>query len=83
VVLISGWWLLSAQFSSQTLFNRLRHSLMLIVLLQLVLGILTVMNATSSNLLVILGVSHQFIAMGLLMVLVSLIFIVRKKALAA
>jgi len=83
VVLISGWWLLSARINSQTLFNRLRHSLMLIVLLQLVLGILTVMNATSSNLLVILGVSHQFIAMVLLMVLVSLIFIVRKKALAA
>lgn len=81
-VLICSWWLLSARISKQTLFTRLRHSFMLIVLLQLALGILTVLNATSPNVLVILGVSHQFIAMVLLMVIVSLIYIVRKRALA-
>jgi len=83
VVMICGWWLLSGRIINQTLFTRLRHSLLLIVLLQLALGILTVLNATSTNGLVILGVSHQFLAMVLLMVIVSLIFIVRKRALAA
>jgi heme A synthase len=52
---------------------------MLLVLLQVLLGILTVLNATYPNRLVVLGVSHQFVAMVLLMIIVSLLFVVRKK----
>ncbi|HNA16802.1 MAG TPA: hypothetical protein PK678_09810, partial [Ferruginibacter sp.] len=58
---------------------RLRSALLLTVLLQVVLGILTVLNATHANRLVVLGVAHQASAMFLLMILVSLLYLVRKR----
>lgn len=79
VLLIGTWWFMSKNISEKKLFSKLRLSVLLLVLVQLVLGILTVLNATYPGRLVILGVSHQFVAMVLLMVIVSLFFIVRKK----
>jgi len=79
LVLIGIWWFTSKNILNYKLFNRLRNILLLLVLLQVLLGIFTLLNATYPNRLVWLGVSHQFIAMILLMVVVSLIFIVRKK----
>ena len=79
LLLIGTWWFQSKSVTQNKLFSRLRNTLLLLVLLQALLGILTVLNATSPNLLVVFGVAHQAIAMLLLMVLVSLIFIVRKK----
>ena len=79
VVLIGMWWFTSRATANNKLFNRLRITVVLLVLLQVLLGILTVLNATHPNRLVVLGVSHQFIAMILLMVIVSLLFVVRKK----
>jgi cytochrome c oxidase assembly protein subunit 15 len=79
MILIAVWWYRSGAVVNKKLFSRLRITVMLLVLLQVVLGVLTVLNATYPNRLVVLGVSHQFIAMILLMVMVSLLFIVRKK----
>jgi cytochrome c oxidase assembly protein subunit 15 len=79
LILIAVWWFRSKAIADNKLFNRLRITLVLLILLQAVLGILTVMNATYPNRLVVLGVSHQFVAMILLMVLVSLLFVVRKR----
>ncbi len=79
VVLIVVWWFKSHAIVNNKLFNRLRITVVLLVLLQVLLGILTVLNATYSDRLVALGVSHQFVAMILLMVIVSLLFVVRKK----
>ena len=79
VVLIGMWWFKSRAIANQKLFNRLRLTVVLLVVLQVLLGILTVLNATYPDRLVVLGVSHQFIAMILLMVIVSLLFVVRKK----
>ena len=78
-LLIGIWWFKSKSIVHKNLFGRLRLTVMLLVLLQVLLGILTVLNATYPNRLVILGVSHQFVAMVLLMVIVSLIFVVRRK----
>ncbi len=77
--LIGIWWYRSKQAGENKLFHRLRTALMVLVLLQVLLGILTVLNATIPNLMVLLGVSHQFVAMILLMIVVSLIYLVRKK----
>jgi len=41
-----------------------------------------VMNATKGNYLVVLGVSHQFVAMLLVMVIITLIFLFKKRQLA-
>jgi cytochrome c oxidase assembly protein subunit 15 len=78
-ILIGIWWYRSRAVVHKKLFSRLRITVMSLVLLQLLLGVLTVLNATYPNRLVVLGVSHQFIAMVLLMIIVSLLFVVRKK----
>jgi len=83
VVLTAAWWFKSTAIKNNRLFSRLRMSVLILVLLQVVLGILTVLNATYTNRLVILGVSHQLIGILLLMVIVTLVFIVRKKQLSA
>lgn len=78
-VLILAWWIRSRAIAGNRLFARLRSALLLTVLLQVVLGILTVLNATHANRLVVLGVAHQASAMFLLMILVSLLYLVRKR----
>ena len=81
-ILIAIWWYRSKKVLNKKLFNRLRITVMSLVLLQVLLGVLTVLNATYPNRLVVLGVSHQFVAMVLLMIIVSLLFVVRKKLVA-
>jgi cytochrome c oxidase assembly protein subunit 15 len=79
LVIIGVWWYRGRSLNSNGLFSKLRHSLLLLTFLQVLLGILTVLNATYPDRLVLLGVSHQAVAMFLLMVIVSLLFIVRKR----
>lgn len=81
-ILIAIWWFRSKSIVSNKLFSRLRNTVLILVMLQVLLGILTVLNATHPERLVLFGVSHQFVAMVLLMIVVSLIFIVRKKPVA-
>lgn len=73
------WWWKAKSATSNRLFLYMRFSLLLLISLQVVLGIFTVLNATFPKRLVWLGVSHQFIAMLLVMVVVSLLFVVRRK----
>ena len=80
-ILIACWWIKARAVSENKLFSRLRFSIIILVTLQVVLGILTVLNATHANRLVLLGVSHQFVAMMLLIVVVILLFMIRKKPL--
>lgn len=79
LVLICVWWYKARTVNGNRLFTKLRHVLIILVLLQVLLGIFTVLNATYPNRLVILGVSHQFVAMILLMMIVTLLFVVRKR----
>ena len=76
--MIFTWWLKAKTIKENRLFRRLRLSLLLLVVLQVILGILTVLNATYPNRLVWLGVSHQFTAMLLVMAVVCLLFVVKK-----
>ena len=78
-LLICYWWYASKFVEGNKLFYSLRKGVLLLVVLQVVLGILTVLNATYPNRLVLLGVSHQFTAMLLLMCIVSLLFMLKRK----
>lgn len=78
-VLVLVWWFKSKSVSGSPLFSKLRNIFFVLLMTQVVLGILTVLNATHANRLVWLGVSHQFTAMLVLMVLVGLLFIVKKR----
>ena len=79
LILIVAWWFKSNGIKNFKLFSRLRFGVIALVLLQVLLGILTLLFATNPNSLVVLGVTHQFVAMALVMVIISLIFILRKK----
>lgn len=80
LILIGAWWFKTKNITGNKLFNRLKLAVLLLVITQVTLGILTVLNAIHANHLVVLGVLHQFTAMMLLVVIVSLIFVVRRKA---
>lgn len=82
LVLICIWFFRSSQLKQYKLFNKLRIVFIMLIFLQALLGILTVMNATKGNYLVVLGVSHQFVAMLLVMVIITLIFLFKKRLLA-
>ena len=78
-VLIGYWWFLSGSVKENKLFTTLRSSVFMLVILQVILGIFTVLNATYSNRLVLLGVAHQFVAMLLLMCIVAILFLLKRK----
>jgi len=77
-VMVVVWWFKAKAIKASKLFTNLRFSMMLLISLQVVLGILTVVNATYNDRLVVLGVAHQFTAMLVVLTLVSLLFVVRK-----
>jgi cytochrome c oxidase assembly protein subunit 15 len=77
-VLVLVWWYKAKDIKVTNLFANLRFSLMLLISLQVILGILTLLNATYNNRLVWLGVAHQFTAMLVVMVVVSLLFVVKR-----
>ncbi len=78
-ILATCWLAVSKKVTGNPLYNTLRAGFPALVFLQVVLGILTVLNATYNNRLVWLGVIHQFTAMLILVVLVCLLFITRKR----
>lgn len=78
LLLVAVWWYKSKNVSGSKLFSKFRLWLGLLMFVQVLLGILTVLNATNSARLVWLGVIHQAVAMLLLMLLVSLLFTVRR-----
>ena len=78
-IMIIAWGIRSRKVASTALFKRLRTLVLLLVLLQVALGIFTVLNATYANRLLVFGVAHQFVGMLLLMSIMALLFVVRKQ----
>ena len=78
-VLIFIWWWRSKKVLGTKLFQKTRVLPLLIVLLQVVLGVFTVLNALDTKAFLWLGVAHQFVAMLLLLSLVWVLYLVRCK----
>jgi heme a synthase len=78
-ILISIWYFKATAIKDNKLFSKWRMRILFVVLLQVVLGILTVLNATDNSKLVLFGVLHQFTAMLLLITVTVLLYILRKK----
>ena len=78
-ILVFIWWWRARKIHGTKLFTKTRWYPLFIVLLQVLLGILTVLNAIDKKALLWLGVAHQFTAMILLLSLVWMIFLVRNK----
>jgi len=77
LLLIILFYIISKKYIEINIFKQLRVAFILLIFLQLTLGILTVINATINERFVWLGICHQFVAMLLVINLISLIYIVR------
>ena len=78
-ILIFIWWVRSKKIKSSPLFKKTNWLPLTIVLIQLILGVLTVLYSPSSRLLLWLGVTHQFAAMMLLLTLVFEFYLLQNK----
>jgi len=78
-ILLFIWYIKSKKIRSSSLFTKTNWIPLAIVLLQLILGILAVLNAPNAKALLWLGVAHQFVAMVLLLSLVFEFYLLRTK----
>lgn len=78
-VLIFAWWWQAKKLHGTKLFQKTKALPLLIILLQVLLGVLTVLNALHTKTFLWLGVAHQFVAMLLLLSLVWVLYIIRSK----
>lgn len=78
-VLILVWFLKAKKVNGGQIFTRLRSWPLMLVVVQVLLGIFTVLYANNKSALLWLGVAHQFTAMILLLVFVSIVFLLRRK----
>jgi cytochrome c oxidase assembly protein subunit 15 len=79
-ILICVWWWKARKQKGTPLFEKTRALPPGIVLLQVILGICTVLNAYHSATFLWLGVAHQLVAMLLLLSFIWILFIVRNKS---
>jgi cytochrome c oxidase assembly protein subunit 15 len=74
-LLILVWYLRVRQIPAGHLFTKLRVLPLVLVVVQVVLGILTVLNANNPTALLWLGVAHQFTGMMLLLAFVGVLYL--------
>lgn len=77
-ILIVLWYTRALKLSASSLFRRWRHLPMLLVTVQVVLGVFTVVYSPDKNILLWLGVAHQFVAMLLLLSLVLTKYLLKR-----
>lgn len=77
-IIIIAFFIVTGKKQRFSLYNKFRVAFLMLLILQVLLGIFTVINATSGNTFIWLGVLHQFSAMLLVMCSVSLFFMTRK-----
>jgi heme a synthase len=79
-ILIAIWTWKAFRSEGTLLFRKTRVLPLLIVLLQVVLGVLTVLNAFNPDDFLWWGVLHQFVAMLLLLALTWMLYIIRSNS---
>jgi len=77
LVLVIIWTVYARKFRGSALFSRTKFLPMLLVLLQVLLGIGTVLTSPYGDNLVWFGVAHQFVAIMFLMSIVFMMYILR------
>ena len=76
-ILVIVYWSKLARLAQSSMLSKMRHPLLLIVVIQVTLGVLTLLNSLGEHLL-IYGILHQFFGMSLLLLLLVMFFFVRK-----
>jgi cytochrome c oxidase assembly protein subunit 15 len=78
-ILAIVFFFVSKNLTVNTLFAKYRLAFIVLVMCQVLLGIVTVLNAANLKVLVVLGVLHQFVAILVVMALTTLLFLVTQK----
>lgn len=73
------WFAKAQKIKSSQLFNTTKKLLIIFVLIQIILGILTVINSPFGNALVWFGVAHQLVAILFLMTIILILYLIRSK----
>jgi heme a synthase len=79
LIMMIAWWVKSNGIRISELFNRWKSIPLVLVAIQVLLGILTVLNSPYSNRLVWFGIAHQFVGMLLLLSIILMLFMLRSK----
>jgi heme a synthase len=82
-ILSLAWFWLASRATGNTIFTRSRFLLPLVVVVQVVLGIFTVMHGGERKALLWLGVTHQFVAMLFLLITIWMLYLQRRPVLHA
>src|SRR5665213_1617234 len=77
LVLVIIWTLKARKVIGSALFSKIKFLPLFLVLLQVILGITTVVLSPYGNNLVYLGVAHQFVAIMFLMSIIFMLYVVR------
>lgn len=78
-LLVLVWWWKAGKISDSNLFIKTKWLPLSIILIQVLLGILTVINSPNTQLFMWLGVGHQFFAILFLLVMVWMLYLVRPR----
>lgn len=76
-LLVLIWWWKAGKISGSALFLKTKWLPLSIILIQVLLGILTVINSPDTRLFMWLGVAHQFFAIIFLLVMVWMLHLIR------
>jgi cytochrome c oxidase assembly protein subunit 15 len=79
IILVLIWWRRVVSIRSSSLLNKLKWVPAFLILVQTLLGILTVLHAADARALLWLGTAHQFVAMLLLVSFFISLYIIRSR----
>jgi cytochrome c oxidase assembly protein subunit 15 len=81
LIMVIFWWLNAKKIKGNILFNKTKFIPAGLILLQVILGILTVTLSPYGNNLVWFGVAHQLVAMLFLMSIILMLYLIRSNKL--
>ncbi|MBA3674235.1 MAG: COX15/CtaA family protein [Chitinophagaceae bacterium] len=77
-IMVFIWTMKARKFNSNQLLNKTTWMPLILILIQVALGILTVITAPYGNNLIWVGIAHQFTAMLFLMTMIWILFLIRR-----
>ena len=81
LIIVFFWWMKAKKIKRSTLFNKTKSIPAVLIILQIILGILTVTLSPYGNNLVWFGVAHQLVAMLFLMSVIFMLYLIRSNKL--
>ena len=79
-ILVFIWWLQSKKITHNKLFSKTRWIPLVVILIQVLLGIITVVTSPYGKNLIWFGLAHQFTAMLFLITMIWFLFLMRSNA---